>query len=109
MTMKALALSAIAGCVALGTPVLALADTTAVSPPSDAAKTTLVCRAPSAPDQPNALYGNVALLCTSAKQSVAISARPVQKAFVQQRDDQSWVYDIFMLDHFNGGGGDGGG
>ncbi len=107
--MKTLVLSAITACVALGTPALALADTAAaVSQPSDGAKTTLVCRAPSATEQQNALYGNVALLCTSAKQSVGMSkAAPVQKYSVQQRDDQSWVYDIFMLDHSRGG--DGGG
>ncbi|HZO93948.1 MAG TPA: hypothetical protein VFB22_09250 [Candidatus Baltobacteraceae bacterium] len=98
--------SLIAACVALGTPALARADTTAaVSQPNDAGKTALVCRAASAGERQNALYGSVPLLCTTAKQSATSDAARAQQYTVQHRDDQSWVYDIFMLDHMNGNGG----
>ncbi len=105
--MKAFMLSAATACIALGSPALAQADTASAAGHAAAlpATTTLVCRAPSAAEQQNAMLGTVALVCTTQKNAVAMARPAQQQGLVLQRDDQSWVYDIFMLDHDRGGDG----
>jgi hypothetical protein len=105
--MKAL-LCAITACAALGTPALALADAPSPTTISVSAKgsTTLVCHAPAANEQQNSVVGDVGLVCIN--QSVApAKQRLEQMGKPQQRDDQSWVYDIIMLDRGNGDNGGG--